>query len=597
MGFLIEQYKNRENKPLNVVFENGKEFKLLEFSNYLIYLFFDNYNGLSYAEDEQNLYIVDGYISKKDMLFSNADFLKKMFQANDFSCLNKLNGHYSAAILSKKQKSILFVDYLGIGRAFHFRQNGVAYYSSCLSYFINHPRIQLELDHHELTNFIINCGDFSSNKSIYKNVSRLYPGEYLTLDISDGKIENYSAFEFSSKRDTLDKNELTETLKEILNEYYDEHCYLELSGGLDSSTNVSIICKLLGKKPETISFYSSMSGGQYDERVYQNEVIEKYNLTPNQVDVDNFLQPFSVSDFNNDLPLQPTLSILSGQPLRNYVKDYVLKTALTSCISGSGGDQVFYGDLYPPVYIRDLLCNFNMRDWFHNIKLWSNNFSYKELLKISFSKDANPFIVNQLPQFNKEYPLWLNPLDTKQLNESKYIPSITATSFSDSFYLNTCHLIGFYLGNSLSCRKQMFNAKFPLLDRRLINLMLTTEMASNFNPDRDRIIQREALRDILPEKVRTRVSKGGASRPELLLFNKHWPSFEPFISGEKLESLGIINKQYFMNTLEKLRCGFVGYGFNFPMLLAAINLEVWIKLHAERKIDYDIKRCISASNH
>jgi asparagine synthetase B (glutamine-hydrolysing) len=120
------------------------------------------------------------------------------------------------------------------------------------------------------------------------------------------------------------------------------------------------------------------------------------------------------------------------------------------------------------------------------------------------------------------------------------------------------------------------HARFPLLYRPLVEFMLAVPWELKSQPDRHRVLQRAAMRGLLPEGIRTRLDKRGATESVLKGFAARRPAFMRLREGRAMAALGIVEPERFRRACDVLRHGVVGNELTY--FVAALAFEAWLGL-------------------
>jgi len=122
-----------------------------------------------------------------------------------------------------------------------------------------------------------------------------------------------------------------------------------------------------------------------------------------------------------------------------------------------------------------------------------------------------------------------------------------------------------------------FEGRHPLLNRALVSFVLGLRWQDKVGPDRDRIVQRRALRGILPEAVRNRADKGDGTPRFLRGIRENWDAVvRPLSEGRHLAALGLVDRPAFELGVQRLRHGVMGQ--DLPVFVAALSLEAWLSV-------------------
>lgn len=188
----------------------------------------------------------------------------------------------------------------------------------------------------------IRYGFFLPGYTAYEDINELLPGHYLVWKPNrDKKILPYWSPDFTpyqgtqSQAQTLLRQKFLESIQKRL--VSDVEIGAFLSGGIDSSLVVAILCKEFNTKPKT--FTIGFSNNSYDERPFAESIAALF-------DTPNFCEELKTIDVSDLLQLVLTHC---GQPFGDVS---ILPTALLArlastqvkvALSGDGADELFSG--------------------------------------------------------------------------------------------------------------------------------------------------------------------------------------------------------------------------------------------------------------
>ena len=185
-------------------------------------------------------------------------------------------------------------------------------------------------------------------QTFYKNISSLPPSHYLTLDIKNNrlKIENYWGIDkqFQVKINEENAVQKLHTLFAIsVNRRLrsDVPVGASLSGGLDSSTIVYYIQKLLGRDFGNLKTFSAVFPGfEKDEKKYIQQIVAEFKLESHTTIpyAENLLKEFEKLCYHQEEPF-PSASIYAQYKVFELAKNQDIKVLL----DGQGADETLAG--------------------------------------------------------------------------------------------------------------------------------------------------------------------------------------------------------------------------------------------------------------
>ena len=115
----------------------------------------------------------------------------------------------------------------------------------------------------------------------------------------------------------------------------------------------------------------------------------------------------------------------------------------------------------------------------------------------------------------------------------------------------------------------------PLLGRSLVELMLRVPWEDLLQPDRNRVLQRRALADVLPPSIRDRTDKGDFTMGVIHRFRSIVDAQPRIRQARWLGELGIVDPPLFSATVDRALHGLVDNEAN--ALFSALTFECWLE--------------------
>jgi asparagine synthase (glutamine-hydrolysing) len=348
-----------------------------------------------------------------------------------------------------------------------------------------------------------------------------------------------------------------------------------LSGGIDSSSIAASICRNFGRND--IHSFSAVYGKGVtgDESTYIDE-LDGY------IDNIHFTHP-TLTSFLSDLDLfvsaqQEPVSSTSG-----YAEFKVMELAgLNNCtvlLNGQGVDEYLAGYHY--------FVGFLFKQRVHELK-WIDAFNvlrgyfqkHRSFLALKFGaflvlppKIKTSLLVNKNNFVSKDFFTRHASVASNVLINKLYGSKTLRESFINHFEHKFEHHL---LWADKSGMKFSLETRFPFLDHLIVEKMLNTATDMIYKDGITKIILREAMKGVVPEKVRTRMDKVGYSTPEDIWFRdvRFQELFRDIIS-----SSGFRSRAYF--NLKKIQTLFEDHTANrrnnSQKIWKILNLELWFR--------------------
>jgi asparagine synthase (glutamine-hydrolysing) len=256
-------------------------------------------------------------------------------------CLSRFNGMFAFAIYDSRDKSVFLArDRIGIKPLYYSFDKGKLIFASEIKALLEHD-LNREVDKEALAQFFT-FGYTVSPKTMFRNIYKLPPAHYLVLTKGKISVRRYWSllFDKSHRSFTAWKHELSGRLKQSVNLQLMSEVPLGayLSGGMDSSTIVAMMSKLMDKPVNTFSVGFD-SEQVIDELKYARLVADKFDTNHHEIIVSN----------DDAIKALPTIAWHLDEPISNpasvplYIMSKAAKKKMTVVLTGNGGDEVFAG--------------------------------------------------------------------------------------------------------------------------------------------------------------------------------------------------------------------------------------------------------------
>lgn len=354
-----------------------------------------------------------------------------------------------------------------------------------------------------------------------------------------------------------------------------------LSGGLDSSTIVSLINNILkeeGLENKQKTFSSCSYDKRYDEREWMDKVVAATN-----VDAD-FVYPqgediFKLTDkliWYMDEPYQSQSAFLGNHVFRQAKEKDVIVL-----LNGQGADEYLSGyGAFRYLRQRALLKAFKFR-------ILKN----EKLAGVTILKMAGTMILESLSSnlffelvSKKSHYRRLNKIVSQKVLLSNVVTSIHRNSYNVTDYkeiskhqLFSNPLQRYLRWEDRNSMAHSVEARVPFLDHRLVEFSLSLPLDYLDGPDQPKKILSESMKGILNEDVRTRKDKKGFITPEQNWFMVEYrKQFLNMLEENVKFSNGIINFEEARSYFVKVQDGKVPFDYTYwRILLFCIWMRVF----------------------
>ncbi|MBI4134792.1 MAG: asparagine synthase (glutamine-hydrolyzing) [Candidatus Sungbacteria bacterium] len=504
-------------------------------------------------------------------------------------CVAHFNGMWAFAIWDKRRKR-LFVsrDRFGVKPLFYAMNDDELLFASEVKGILAARRAKAELNETFLYHYLDRHVPFGSNETVFQGIHTLLPAHNLIWENGKVHIERYWRFEPDHFRRSYDYRDPTHTFRDLLVDSVklrlrsDVPVGVCLSGGIDSSIIVGIITKILGQEIDTFS-------SVYREKDYtEEEFIDAVNVAGRT-------RPHKIyPDAKNLFPVLEKLIRHHDEPVRmpsTFSQWHVFQCAkenVTVTLDGQGADELLGGyRYYYPSYLATLIRD-GMLGNPRKLRLaYEARRDLKRYVGSSYGRDTlkmlTPDVLLEVKRLFSPHTRWQETVLSRDFVEraARLLPE-TPRMFSDLF---TQHLYETFTTTNLPMvldfedRISMafsLEARTPFLDYRVVEFCFGLPYEEKMQGYRNKVILREAFRDVIPERVYNRKDKKGFPTP-----NEHW------FRNELREELGEIFhskllKERGIFDAEKVRSLFERHcnGENHERILwRVIATELWMRMY------------------
>ncbi|MCZ2357276.1 MAG: asparagine synthase (glutamine-hydrolyzing) [Bacteroidia bacterium] len=488
-------------------------------NRYTIVLNGEIYNYIELKQELQK----KGYQFKSN---SDTEVLMALYDLKKEKCLDDIDGMFAFAIWDNKERLTFCArDRFG-EKPFYYHQTNDAFYFASEMKALWAVGIKKQPNERRVFLYLAyNTTDDIKNpiSTFYKDIFLLEPAHYLI--IKDGKIisnTRYWDIDLSNKS-TISHNEAKEKFYFLFEQSIKRRLRSDvpvgscLSGGLDSSSIVSIINKVKDSNQTQKTFSARFKDFNKDEGkridlVVKNNDVESYQvfLTPEMLvkEIDNVF-------YYQEEPYGSTSIVAQW-----YVMKLVKENNITVLLDGQGADEILAGYIG---YFRNFFSSLILSDKnkfqrqlseynnLHNTKYNIENYFWlhsrfphlRHRLRYLRNKIVKPDYISQFKSdFIHEFDSYEEPFEyPNNLNKALYI---SATKRG----LNT--LLRYADRNSMANGREV---RLPFLNHELVEFVFSLSDEFKINNGWTKVILREVMKDILPQEVCWQKEKIGFEPP------------------------------------------------------------------------------------
>lgn len=514
-------------------------------------------------------------LSSKYTFKSNTDSEVLLYAYREWGtdCLHRLNGMFAFAIYDTKDQSLFAArDRFGIKPFYYYHDNKAFYFASEIPALLTQP-ITREPNEEIIADFLLMDRVHHNTDTFFRNIQKLEHGHCLTLESGRLKIHRWYKLEDEIKTPFDGESDYQNALRRAVKWRMrsDVPVGACLSGGLDSSSIVSLMTD--GWKSSDLHTFSAVynPGDHGDESefidCYADHPLTKHVIHPNADALKKELKGF-ISGMGEPFP---TLSIYAGLKVMELAHGQV-----KVLLNGQGADEALGGYHYFfGYYFRQLFRQFK---WFSLLRemggYWGRNRSWLGFKSMVFfflpygwqrqlSANRKGYID---PQFATKHTRVDQGL--KRLYSAPTLRSALIRHFEYKME----HLL--YWGDKTSMLHSI-EVRFPFLDHELVEKTVGMSNKKLMLNGVTKVVLRESMKDLLPEKIRTRQDKVGFETP-----SNQWlrtPEWLELIQ-EVFRSESFRNRSFVQ--LEGVNALFTKFRSGAPLsneIWKLLNLELWFR--------------------
>lgn len=488
-----------------------------------------------------------------------------------------IEGMFAYAIYDKARRRTLLVrDRFGIKPLYYYYKDGKLIFSSEIKGILVHdiPRIPNKKIIYDFVNFSILD---HSDDTFFEGIKSLRPGHMLIFNHVTGNINVVKWYNLRSAiipvRGSF--NNIATEVKERLINAVNSHLVSDvpvgscLSGGIDSSSIVSIMSGTSGRKFKTFSL--TFDGYTFDESKWIDIIvsnlrnIDSYKTTPDLTSL-----KFDMTDLirTQEEPFG-SLSIYGQYCVMRLAKEIGMKVLL----DGQGSDEIFAGyfSYFKYKFVDDVL-SLRFKEAYDAASRMKNEDIQVSLAEIiSHLPLMRSTVMNIIFKTYKQTEISGIPM----LSDSR--PVLQWALLRDICEISVPQLLRYEDKNSM---RWGIESRVPFLDRRLVEYSMGIQPSHKIIGCMTKCVLRRAMKGIIPEEIRMRRDKIGYQAPDEIWF------MEPYLANMLMDAN--LHESMFYRGMWDVRKARIMFGEHLAekanhsrQLWKYINLDKWYEVFIE----------------
>lgn len=459
---------------------------------------------------------------------SDTEVILDAFLNYGVSFVDKLNGMFAIAIFDKQTNELfLFRDRLGIKPLYYASIEGTIYVASELKAIKKVAGNKLTLNYEAIESFL-HVGFISAPLSIYKEVSKLESGHFIKINTQGVEKHKYwSSFDAITEGTITNEKEALVKFSDLLSSSVQYQLKSDvpfgvfLSGGIDSSLITAQATAISSVSVNTFSI--GFKENRYNESIYAEQVA-KYLKTNHH--------EFIVSQ-NDAIELLNELMNVYDEPFADssaiptMLVSKLAKKHVTVCLSGEGGDELFFG--YGAYQWANRLNNPIVRSFKNPIAFLLENSRTRFQRHANYFKNKNQqlqysHILSQEQYFfsTTEIQQLFTPYALEKISKQQHL----FVGFNEKINRLSRNLndmekqamfdVNFYLQEDLLTKvdrasmKYSLETRVPFLDHRIVEFALNLSPNLKYKNGTSKYLLKEILFQYLPKSYFDRPKQGFA---------------------------------------------------------------------------------------
>jgi asparagine synthase (glutamine-hydrolysing) len=481
-------------------------------------------------------------------LDTDAELVLQAYQCWGETCPEKIIGDFALVIWDERKRQLFCARDIFGTRPLYYWSNGETFlFGSELQQIFANKIVPQEMNEGMIGEFLLDAVT-SKEETLYRNIYRLPPAYSLIVTADriqkikywnppDGKEIHYHCDEEYAEHFL---EIFTQVMRSSMRSHRPVGAYL--SGGLDSSSVVGLAQSLIqqGQLPDNNfeTFSLVFPGFDCDESEYIQAVLDQWKVKNTAINANEI--GFHEAQFKSRIDY--FVSPPNGRVL-DPVKKLAGEKGIRVLLTGVGGDEWLAGSSF---HLADLLRQGKFLQLLHEIRAGGDSYSLQDVRKYGF----NPLLRSVIPMSARRLIRWMRGGDTEasliepkfakriQLNErirdrknSHNLKSFARQDIWDSA-TGGWQALRFELENHDDAEFGI-ETRNPMNDRRVVEFALALPENQRSRHGELKFILREAMRELIPEKVRARQTKAG--------FSHLFPQAYQVLDGERIfNSLAVV---------------------------------------------------------
>ncbi len=488
-------------------------------------------------------------------------------------CLEHFNGMWAFILVDTRERKVFGArDRFGIKPLYYWRSSeGFHAFGSEIKEFFSLPGWDGEINGQRSYDFLRWGIIDHTEETLFQGVKQIRNGHAFCFSLNEDELRTYQWYKLRYQEFQGTFEEASDRFLEIFTDSVTLRLRSDvtvgscLSGGLDSTSIVCVVNDILKSSGQagiqkTVSAYSSEK--KYDESPYILETLKARNIQGFST-YPEFEQLFEICDTINWYQDEPFGSTSYYAQWKVFEK--AAEQKLTVMLDGQGSDEQLAG--YLIFFLPRYASLFKGLKWVTLLKEMKagkqiHDMGAKTALKGILRACLSERLYLSLRKLYDDYSLSPGWLDMEKLEaepkdptrpERAGLSSVRVLSIEE---LTSTHLQMLLHNEDRNAMAHSIESRLPFLDYRLVEFVVGLPDGHKISDGITKRVQREAMKEIIPEQVRLRMDKMGFVTPEEVWVRNHSEDFRKQLKNAIESTDGIITEsalEWFDEVIDRKR--------------------------------------------
>lgn len=462
---------------------------------------------------------------------SDTEVILEAYHQWGIAAFNRFNGMWAIVLYDKKEKKVICSrDRFGIKPLYYTFIKNKIYFASEIKAFKAITAWKPKINHTRLLEYLAYNMSDHTDETMFDGVYQLPKSHHGIIDLESNKMAINRYYDINRSK-TNDGSEFMTLFHDAikLRTRTDVPLAATLSGGMDSSSIVSMMANEMDYKPDTYTL--AYPGHQLDESHFAIQVIKKYDIPKHLVSTtEEYLkQHIDRLIYHQDEPFTG-VTVMA----QSHIYESINNSGYKVVLGGQGGDEILCGydkfsvALFKENIKKNPLTAINELCHFQNLRSFGIIDAVQSIIFYERNKRNKRIDWYTLSEKQKK----------TRFNRTKE-NDVVQVSYNLLFGLGISALLRYEDRNSMSYG---IESRMPFLDYRLVEYCLNMPSELKLKRGITKDILRKSMTGIVPDDILNRNDKMGFVTPQNKWMNNN-KSYYLRLASSALDKMPFVNKK------------------------------------------------------